>query len=226
MASVRLVELKAQLAILRTHLIPVELSPTNEYGATQDHVETTSLAYRIMAHAEIEAYIEDRVLEVLAAARRAWEESGHVSRPLLALLAFSGDSTSKPPESLLPANDNQKKNWPLLLDIGEKLRPVLAKFYKHVRLENHGIKEKDLLALLLPIGIEHSKLDPQFLISMNEFGTQRGAGAHQSRSAARQAASPAAEIDRITNVLTGLEILDALINELLAQATPPIPTNP
>ena len=56
------------------------------------------------------------------------------------------------------------------IDIGQRLLSIIATFHHHVRNENHGIKERNLLSLLLPIGIAHGKIDPAFLADMESFG--------------------------------------------------------
>lgn len=215
MSSERLLQLKAQLSTLREHLLP---DPFEETGLYEHHerVATSALAYRVLAHAEVEAYFEDRALEVVNKARLAWEKNSHISKVSLCLIAFSGRTMALPPESLEPPSDNKRKIWPELLDIGKRLKPVFTAYNSFVRTENHGIKEKNLLSILLPIGIEHSSLDPAFLADIESFGSMRGHTAHtSSRAAVRRAVDPKEEFNRIESLLVGIGAIDVLFDALV-----------
>ncbi len=221
MSSARFLALTSQLSALRNHLLPDPFEVTGVY-ADQERVATSALAYRVLAHAEIESYMEDRALEAVNAARVAWEKHGHVSRVALCLVAFCGKEMALPPDSLEAPNENKRKVWPALVNIGERLSPVLSAFYHRVRNENHGVKEKNLLALLLPIGVDHSKLDPAFLTEIDSFGSLRGVAAHSSSSTAvQQAIDPAEELKRVAALLPGIEAIDALIEELVSAIPSP-----
>jgi hypothetical protein len=211
----RLTQLKTQLNDLRAHLLPDSFDPTGIYD-DQEKVATAALAYRVLSHAEIESYFEDRVLQVLDHARNAWENNKHVSRVILCLLAFSGKEMRSPPDTLEAPSDNKRKVWPEQVDIAKRLSPVMADFNYYVRKENHGIKEKNLLSLLLPIGVDHSKLDPTFLADMDSFGALRGAAAHSSsRTSVRQAVDPAEELKRVEALMPGIESVNTLIDSLV-----------
>lgn len=54
--SKRFIELKGRLVELRQNLLPVKFSATGDYTDIQmDHAR----GYRLLAHAEIESYLED-----------------------------------------------------------------------------------------------------------------------------------------------------------------------
>jgi hypothetical protein len=220
MPSARFLQLKEQLIALRDHLLPKEFDPTGLYDA-QDEVFTRAIAYRVLAHAEIESYFEDRALEVVLQARSAWER-GLVSRIALCLVAFSGKEMGLPPATLESPNVNKSKTWPSLVDIGEKFVLVTTEFQKFVRKENHGVKEKNLLSLLLPIGVDHTRIDPAFLADMESFGALRGFAAHSSsKTSATQGADPAIELKRVEALLFGIETIDGELEALLATVPNP-----
>jgi hypothetical protein len=156
------------------------------------------------------------VLEAVNRARIAWETNKHVSRVILCLLAFSGKEMRLPPATLQASNEQKKKAWPELIDIAERITPVIRDFNYMIRLKNHGIKEENLLSLLLPIGVDHSNLDPIFLADMDSFGTMRGAAAHTSSSTVvRKEIDPAEELKRVEGLMPGIESVDALIDSLV-----------
>lgn len=216
MASHRFQQLEEQLRILAHGLLPAQFDPTGTYE-DQDGVSTRALAYRVLAHAEIESYFEDRALEPVSRAQTVWESTRHVSHVALCLVGFSGKEMAPPPATLEAPSDNKRKAWPALVDIGQRLLPIISTFHYQVRNENHGIKEKNLLAMLLPIGIAHAKIDPTFLADMESFGALRGQAAHASgRTTARQAVDPEAEQKRVLALLPGIAAIDAEIDVLLA----------
>jgi hypothetical protein len=216
MASLRYQQLEEQLRALRACLLPTDFDPTGAYE-DQDGVSTRALAYRVLAHAEIESFFEDRTLEPVSRAQFVWESTRHVSHVALCLVGFSGKELPPPPSTLEAPNDNKRKAWPALVDIGQRLLPIIATFHHHVRNENHGIKEKNLLALLLPIGVAHGKIDPAFLADMESFGALRGLAAHSSgKTTARQAVDPEAEQKRVLALMPGIAAIDSEIDTLLA----------
>lgn len=219
MYSDRFEQLQNQLKSLRSHLLPDSFDPTGYY-IDQERVETTALAYRVLSHAEIESYFEDRVLQALDHARIAWEQDMQVSHITLGLLAFSGKEMRLPPDTLSAPKANKQKDWAEHIDIKKRLSQVMSEFSNHIRNKNHGIKEKNLLAMLLPIGVNHTRLDPVFLADMDSYGGLRGAAAHSSsRKSVRQVVDPAEELKRVEALLPGIESVDRLI-DLLISATP------
>jgi hypothetical protein len=223
MASERFQQLEEQLRVLARCLLPAKFDPTGTYD-DQDVVSMRALAYRVLAHAEIESYFEDRALEPVSRAQTVWESTRHVSHVALCLLGFSGKEMALPPATLEAPSDNKRKAWPALVDIGQRLLPIISTFHNQVRNENHGVKEKNLLAMLLPIGVAHAKIDPTFLADMESFGALRGQAAHASgRTTARQAVDPEGEQKRVLGLLPGIAAIDAEIDVLLAaMPVPPV----
>lgn len=109
--SDRFITLRTQLNRLKDEFLP-EISPTSSYSESQ---LSKTAAYRVLAHAEIESYLE-------------------------------------------PSNVKQD-NHDKRLEITEKINSAIKSFKKVID-NNHGLKEKNILALLLPIGINSNDLDP------------------------------------------------------------------
>ena len=66
--SDKFIILRTQLNRLKGEFLP-EISPTSSYSESQ---LSRTAAYRVLAHAEIESYLEDRVWEVVLNAKIAW----------------------------------------------------------------------------------------------------------------------------------------------------------
>lgn len=209
--SARFLTLTKELNRLKKQFLP-KISPTGIYFDRQLALTT---AYRILAHAEIEAYLEDRAWETARNAKVNWDNTGKTCRTLLSLLAFSGQTMEKPPDTLTPKKAT--KSVPLdRIKLSKKIDLAISSFKSEID-KNHGVKEANLLALLLPIGIDGDDLDPAFLATLNAFGEQRGLVAHSSATSyiTRQPPDPATELNRIRQITQGLLQIDELINDLL-----------
>lgn len=209
-ASVRFRTLTRELNRLKKQFLP-KISPTGVYF---DRQLALTLAYRVLAHAEIEAYLEDRAWEVVLDAKNAWDLTGKPCRTLISLIAFSGQAMETPPDTLTPLKAN--KTVPLeRIKLDKKIDSAISCF-KRVVDQNHGLKESNLLALLLPVGIDSDDLDTVLLATMNTFGEQRGIVAHTSAISYKtvQPPDPASELNRIQQITQGLLLVDKLISNL------------
>jgi hypothetical protein len=91
--------------------------------------------------------------------------------------------------------------------LGEVAKKALAKHYKLVK-DNNGVKEKNLLALLLPLGLAAPAINATLCPNLDAFGTTRGTHAHQAASAVLTPLDPETEYKRVKNVLADLIDLD------------------
>jgi hypothetical protein len=196
-------QLTKELNRLKKQFLPRKFSEINNYSERQ---LALTLAYRVFAHAEIESYLEDRVWDTVLAAKKIWDNQGKASRVLLCLIAFSGQEMENPPDTITPLKGN--KNVPEdKLKINKKIDMAIGCF-KSVIDQNHGIKETNLLKLLLPIGIDSDDLDQVWLANMNTFGEERGEIAHSSAIKTKQTPNPADELERVKQIIEELERVD------------------
>ncbi|MFM6673012.1 MAG: HEPN domain-containing protein, partial [Dolichospermum sp.] len=172
--SDKFITLRTQLNRLKDEFLP-EISPTSSYSESQ---LSRTAAYRVLAHAEIESYLEERAWTIVIDAKKAWE-TGKTTRTLICLLGFSDLTMDKPPDTLKKPSNVKQDNHDKRLEITEKINSAIKSFKKVID-NNHGLKEKNILALLLPIGIDSDDLDPAWLADMNTFGEKRGLVAHTS----------------------------------------------
>lgn len=102
--SDKFITLRTQLNRLKDEFLP-EISPTSSYSESQ---LSRTAAYRVLAHAEIESYLEERAWEVVQNAKTLWDTSGKNTRTLICLLGFSDLTMDKPPDTLKkPSNVKQ-----------------------------------------------------------------------------------------------------------------------
>lgn len=216
MASKRFRLMRSELNRLRRVLVP-KLQKGEILNLTP-RLSIRALSYRVLSHAEIEQYLEDRADEVARAADASWKDRRHVSETTLCLLAFSGQQLARVPSTLKPP-PNKQQDWSELVKPDKRLSHAITQFTRYARRENHGIKEENALALLLPIGLRADEIDELLLAEMNDFGTKRGSAAHASVAGHVTAGvNPFDEVAQVGRILEGLEIVDQKLDRLLAEA--------
>ncbi|MBD2291943.1 hypothetical protein H6G06_00230 [Anabaena sphaerica FACHB-251] len=210
--SARFRILTRELNRLKKQFLP-KISPTGLYS---DRQLVRTLAYRVLAHAEIESYLEDRAWEVVLNAKRAWDATGKTSRTLICLVGFSALTMDKPPDTLNKPSRVSQDDHDKRLKISKKIDSAINNF-RWVKDNNHGVKEANILALLLPIGIDSNDLDPAWLATMNTFGKERGLVAHSSATSYMtiQPPDPATELNTVQQITQELLRIDELINNLM-----------
>lgn len=187
---------------LRTALLPQSFDPTGSYEKA-DEVHVRAASFRVLAHAEMESYVEDVTSELFEHAWVSWTASGTPSRVLLGLLAFSGRSHSLPPPSL-------KASGKVSLDVGRAIDLAQAA-WRHAHRLNHGVKEENILRLLLPLGIGATEIDATLLSDLSSYGSARGEVAHTSASKVTQYIDPESEYKKVRQLVADLLKLDELI---------------
>lgn len=199
MASRRFEELAKRIEELRQCFLPKEFDPTGSY---EDEVYEHARAFRVLAHAEFESFIEDRVIEVVDNAISQWKVAGSITTSLLAMMAYR-EFAPAIPESLSGAAAKPSK-FPSLAARVEAARTEL---HRYARNQNHGIKEKNLLRLLLPIGIQEAEIDATWLSAAEAWATARGDAAHKGAKM-QVRPDPQNELKVVNLVLEGFRDLD------------------
>lgn len=174
-------------------------------GAYNLHELTMARAYGILVHAEIESYFENIAKEIVLKSYNKWILDKKSSHVLMSIAAFSH------PKKEIPGNmSNQKVNDEGLI---EKRLDTCVKKYMGIIDRNHGIKEENLLKILLPLGIHLNDIDNTFLISADSFGHYRGNLAHNSIKT-KSLTDPFAKKKEVNYLLTEIRKLDTKINSL------------
>jgi hypothetical protein len=196
--------LKKRLAEIRKNFLPREFSATASYTAKQIDL---ARGYRLLSHAEIEAFIEDIASTVIRSKVQRWEANRKPSNLLVAFLAcyHAGWSESSDDPGAMPEASRKKvKN-----DAAEVVRLAFTQYMQKVR-ENHGVKDSNIKRLILPTGVALTDLDQAWLANLNSFGELRGIVAHTSVST-QQTLDPQNELQTVNSLIVGLSQLDELI---------------
>lgn len=197
-----------RLRELRRHLLPARFDPTGTYP---DRIHERARAFRLLIHAEFEAYIEDRVSEVAHTRFLAWKTQRKASRCLVSLVAYyEGAQARNDPTSLLTPPPPGKQS-PLIEERIERAKNALTTYAKTY---NHGVREANLLKLLLPLGVEIHELDMMWLSSIDSWAATRGEYAHQSGTKIRSLPDPQDELRMARALLKGFKTIDLAIDKL------------
>jgi hypothetical protein len=181
-----------RLEQLRSRMLPRKFSPTGDYTPVQ--LDRTR-GYRLLAHAEIEAFLEDRASDLVHKAFNSWHMDSKPRHTITTLLAFCRVAD---------------KNYGTVADC---VGAAFATFNYVVR-NNHGVKEDDILKFLLPSGVDKGQLDATWLSTLSSFGAARGEVAHSSVRV-HQPIDPRSEYDTVSNkILPGIRDLDELMTKI------------
>ena len=187
-----------RLGKLRMVYLPSEFSPTGSYA--DDDLEKVC-AYKVLAHAEMEYYFEQIALEIVQKSLYLWRSSKSVSRPLLSLVAYYDGSFPALPDAHDGNNADKDLNW--------RVGDAVSKYNKQIRDKNHGIKEKNILSIFLPIGVETSDIDTDMLRDLDNFGSERGTIAHSTR--ASTLTTPDDALNSVEHIMTYIDPFDQFL---------------
>jgi hypothetical protein len=191
----RLQRLLTRLDKLERHLLPSDFSLTGRYAPRQ-HDYTK--AFLLLVHAELESYFEDRARTLAALAESQYKRKG-ICTPVLSHLLVYHHASEK--DELGPVSQ-------------EAVRRAINYYQRHLE-TNHGIKEKNLLTIFLPLGLDHAALDNQLVTACNQLSQKRGEYAHASFKTHQQV-DPKTERDNIRkNIIPELRNLERRLKKLI-----------
>jgi hypothetical protein len=197
--------LLTRLTELRHHLLPAQFDPTASHSPRQiDRI----LAYRLLAHAEIEHCLEQLVQTTVTAAWSGYKIDRKPRTCLTALIAYYEGQLGGPPGTLA-----SKKSSKIIVDLDDRIDKARHHHIESVIRQNNGMTEKNVLRLLMPVGIRASELDPSWLTDAGAFSADRGTAAHQT-GRVQQIPDPGSEFNRVRRIAEGLRAIDARLTVL------------
>ena len=184
--------------------MPRVFSPTGTYD---DRLLDRARAYRLLAHAEIEAFVEDIAKAAVIKRLSEWKNKRTPSQLIISFLAsyHAGFAADENDASTMPVTS---RPFPK-----ERIDDVIEKAtiqYMNRIAENHGVRADNLRRVFLPVGVDFDALDQTWLTAIDEFGKRRGEVAHKTIGA-QQAIDPKTEYQNIQVLLLGLKELDAVV---------------
>ena len=198
MPSRRYTELRARVDDLKSRFIGIDMS--FERDAT-DHEKDLIASFRLLVHAEVEMFIEDRVKGALAEDARAWRADHKLGKSLLNVLIEH-----------LPAVAQDRKRVNNRDDLKRRVEDCLARAIKEVD-ENNGIKRDTFLRLAFSAGILRDDVPEPLLTALDGYGRHRGDVAHKGVGRVRSLNAPSAEGSMAIDLVTLLKDFDTLIGD-------------
>jgi hypothetical protein len=185
---------------LRRHLVPRKGWKPGYIGTYTDRELDRVRGYRLLAHAEVESCLESLALAALDNAINGWVID-RKSRPcLIALMAFhEGERVSFP-----TAVSDHARHF-----LRSRLDSAKARYSIAVS-NNHGVREVNVLRLLLPLGVREADLSGPWLATLDSFGAARGELAHRPGRALTPP-DPPTEIMTVGQIVAGLRAVDRLL---------------
>jgi hypothetical protein len=205
--------LKKRIAELRNHFIPFNCSKLFLFTDLQ---EDQARAYRLLIHAEIENYLETCVANIVNKHLSNWKKSKSFSKTLFCLIVKYNKSIFLIKNASYKATKDIITSSVLIQQtiLDDLIQKAVNAHIDTVRKNNNGIKEKNLISILEPIGIALINLDPIWLGDMNTFGSLRGNVAHKAKAVAGRI-NPKDELSRVVSLMNGIKKLDDIFSRLL-----------
>lgn len=156
----------------------------------------------MLAHAELEAYFEERARDRVDRAHSRWKSGSYCTSLVSNLLVYHAARSSK------------GEGWDPKTPTPPSVKKAIA-FYVGELGSNNGIKERNILGILTPLGLPHRRLTPTFMATLDSFGESRGKMAHLSIQA-HQSIDPKSIWDDVwKNILPFVKQLDREISKLI-----------
>lgn len=193
MSSSRLVSLEQYLKKLEQNFITVR-SDYTQYTAGE---YLDAVAYRVLASAALEDFVEKRCLEVAA---EGCDRLSH-GKPTAtgrALIVWSRFQDRRKPQSVYIRETDP------LSDPGDPAAALKA-YTKLVR-NSHGINADDLRGLVFPLGLSEAALPVVLTSSLDSLADSRNPASH---AVVKNRKEPASEVQAVNQILLPLRQLDS-----------------
>jgi hypothetical protein len=161
----------------------------------------------VLAHAEIEACLEDFGVQTVNAAYQGWAADNRPRTTLTALMAFTKAKATGVPDSLRLEQRHTLRG---------RLDEARRNYVTWVKTKNHGIREANVLGILLPAGIREHEINPAWLQTIDSFGGDRGDTAHQA-GRPETPPHPVTEFATVRTIIKGLVPLDERLQKLRSE---------
>lgn len=193
-------DLKREVVALRKHFLPRVFNLLGQYSRPTQ-VQARTRAFLVLSHAELESYLEGWAKDIARKCESVWESTGRIPPPLAVLLLTS---VHRAPVADKLATTTEREMPELVKGL---IKKRLQEFYMHIR-DNHGVKEKNVLAMYLPLGAPNSAFGSTLLPNLDSFGSLRGEYAHNSAKAVRAVPDPEVEFRRVNDLLDEIKVFD------------------
>lgn len=182
--------LRGRIGVLRAKFVDAQLATERADPLAFVPDIDNLVAFRLLAHAEFEDYLETKARDGLASMEAAFRSGQNTVRQNLNALVIAM-SLAKPLRFEPP-------NWPT--DVAELLRAAREWIGK-----NNGIKDASFTMLSVFCGKMPDEVDGALSASLSTYGTSRGDVAHKSATRVTTIQAPSAEAQAVEDLITALD---------------------
>lgn len=161
------------------HQVKSEIGNPTTFMPDLDHLA----AYRLLVHAELEGFLEEKAKEGLDNILSAVQANLPWMRSFPSLISLSGKLKKEYPQELI--TDNEKANI--------FVKEIVAAAKSCIR-DNNGIKTPSFAFLAVCAGKAIDEVDQALSSSLNSYGKGRGDVAHKSVTLSTSLQAPSAEL--------------------------------
>jgi RiboL-PSP-HEPN len=172
----------------------------NELECETDLQHLKLQAYILLCHSALEQYIEELGLSAAIAARKAFVDSGVITKTLVALIS-----------SKLIDDISEKGKMRLSAELVSNIEEFSR--YRSVVTANNGIIKRNQQNIFVPIGVDPSSIDLALTNNLHAFGSSRGDVAHKFR--VRRTDTLSAVSTNLATIVSGVIALDEAVCKAL-----------
>lgn len=188
-------DLVLSVDFLKNNILPVN----NTSGQYTQKEKLHIRAFKFLAHAEFETYLENICQDVINATLNNTNPKSK-QKVEATVVNFHSIATEKRHTNGITINS-------------------ALKAYAQIIKKNHGIKEKNIFSMFMPIGINFEKIDSMLLLALDNFGEVRGKIAHNTFNHQQLGLSmlndPSVEYGEVANIIVALASIDLKVRQLL-----------
>ena len=186
-------ELVSRIQILETKFLTKQLADETENPLTFNPDPESLAAFRMLAHAEIEDYLERKARNSLEAIERDFTGSS-MARPTMQLYALANHFKIFLPHECPFDTAQYQKSVQLVIEASRKFLS-----------DNNGIKATTFVTVCVIIGINILDLDSALAAKLNSYGEARGQVAHKGTKRVTGILAPSVERNNVLEILRALE---------------------
>lgn len=202
MPSPEFQHLSDRLFALKKRFIDFDIPPDRD----PTHEELDSIAcFKLLLHAEVENYIEERIRSAIFRANEAWSQGGKISRCFFTLLLRWSQEISTATEKC--------RDTPRMPDITSILEKLSKKAIEIID-SNNSIKQAKFTQLAALAGMMADDHSPALLAALESFGKTRGDVAHRSVGRTRILNDPRVEGKDAEQLISMLGDFDTALDAL------------
>ncbi len=154
--------------------LKLQYLPTNQLLVATPAEQELARSFIVFMHAEIEYYFETVCKKMLLAMRTQFNQ-GVFTKSHVGLMTFGTWPSTTGGEYLVNSSKSAA-----VRKVSDRFNKAISDLDKAVD-ENHGIRQKYLSAMFVPLGLTDRQIDPDWITAIDTVAEKRGSFAHRSR---------------------------------------------